>query len=1140
MIRGYSAPPDPHLVHREPLRPDELDKQVIKGMKGFEFGSHDEIERQLVKILESERYIRAVHYWERKRSGVLGNWAHHHNGTTPAATTSPSLFGRWGDSLSNSSLAMSFDSTSTKFDSSNPAATSHHPSPTPTSKKTKRFSGFDWYRHKLFPSHTTSPPLSPSMHSTPDSYNSLLLPPGAHSSAAAACAAGDGKEPPDPTHGFHPLISMYYLAREKMERDKVYGPGMFASSQLSMVLADGGLKDREKENEFERLDAERQKISVEDAYAHIRPSPTATSSRRDAVPPPPTPPTPLTVATPLTTGKPDYGMPLPRLPVPESSHYSAVSYDPTGASPTNPAFNSPHGPQPRARDFGGMSTTGGHSLLHQYSHSVAIQPQRRPLDDGLGSSGQQQEKESVVRAPRAPPVAGHRRSHSLSQRPSAMTAGTGMLGRGWGSMFGRGNSGGGSGVSSMPTSAMMGGDTPIEVDEYGVVGARGMQRPRSEIATFAQVQEEDRQQPSAATGGGGLVSGGASLMKKFGGLLIGGAGGRAADVEATKTGSAPPPPPPPPPPPTTTTPLTGDMLDDVVEVEGAENEVEGDDGDDDSTPIVSVVGDGKMGEGEATAAGLATEEERTRTPTSSPSTHTVTVVTPTPPQSAGPMNGGRLLTNSVSQPIGIGSAHRRAATIVDPHTRRSGGGSDGVTSFPSTSLSMSASDGATTRTTTMNATAGSRGYHERRGSTGGAAMLMGLSSSSSAGAALPSFVTTTATTATGVTMTMTPGRVRRPSTGFVGRFGSSQRLSLSLQRQQPQRSQLQQQQPQQRQRRLQPVLVEGANESLSIADEEGEGEDEDDDDDEGEEDEEEEPEKEYKPVYLKGLFSVATTSSKSPMLIKVDIRRVLDRMRVQYRETKNGYECLHSPSIDVSSVVSGGGGVSGVSGSVGVGVGGSVQGVEGQGQVKKKVSKLSFGMKRRERERKEEGQLQQQQQNVDVVLQQQQQQQQGQGRPMTMMMTTGLKTMSSSGSLSFLNVVSNQGVVGVEQQQQQQQHIGEPLSVDSQLQVQGSARSSSPVSNKSKVLPPIPRDFGGAVSASAMGATTIGATAMDATATATTANTRSKTPSPLPSGQVDKEVFESIAKNQLSVRFEITIVKVCSVSCGVFPLLFFV
>ena len=761
----------------------------------------------------------------------------------------------------------------------------------------------------------------------------------------------------------------------------MYGPGVFASSQLSMVPADAGPKDK-GENEFERLGAERQKISVEDAYAHIRPSPTATSSRVVSPPPPPT--------TPLTAGKPDYGMPLPRLPVPESSHYSAVSYDPTGASPTSPAFNSPHGPQPRARDFGG---TGGPSPLHQHSHSMAIQPQRRALelDDGLGGQRQQQEKESVVRAPRAPPAAGHRRSHSLSQRPSATTAGTGVLGRGWGSMFGRGNSGGGSGVSSMPTSATVtGADTPIEVDEYGVVGAR------TEIATFAQMEEDKQSPPAAAVGG--LVSGGASLMKKFGGLLIGGAGGRAADstfVEVKKTGSVPP---------TTPTPLMGDTLNDVVEVESAEN------GDDDhSTPIVSVVGDGKT-EGEPTALTAAEEEEeRTRTPTPSPSTHTVTVVTPTPPpRSAGAMNGGRMVLGSlVSQPIGgVGSAHRRAATIVDPNTRRSGAGGS-VATFPSTPLSMSVSAGAsasasaTANTMSMNATVGSRGYHERRGSTGGAAMLIGLGSSSSAGAALPSFVPAAATTtggvAGGMTMTMTPGRVRRPSTGFVGRFGSSQRSSLS---QQPQSQQLQPQQLQPqpqlqlqpRRRRPRPVLVEGASEGLfDAAEVEGDNDDdEEEEDEEDEEDEDEEPEKEYKPVYLKGLFSVATTSSKSPMLIKVDIRRVLDRMRVQYRETKNGYECLHSPSIDVSSVVSGAGvgaggsvSVQGVGAGVGVqggSVGVGVQGVEGQGQVKKKVSKLSFGMKRREKEkekeRKEEGQLQQQ--NVDVVLQQQQQQQQQQ------------------------------------------------------------------------------------------------------------------------------------------------------------------
>ena len=47
MVRGFRGPPDSHLVHREPLRADELDPQVFRQMKGFEFGSEDEIERKL-------------------------------------------------------------------------------------------------------------------------------------------------------------------------------------------------------------------------------------------------------------------------------------------------------------------------------------------------------------------------------------------------------------------------------------------------------------------------------------------------------------------------------------------------------------------------------------------------------------------------------------------------------------------------------------------------------------------------------------------------------------------------------------------------------------------------------------------------------------------------------------------------------------------------------------------------------------------------------------------------------------------------------------------------------------------------------------------------------------------------------------
>ncbi|KAH8105695.1 hypothetical protein DFH11DRAFT_1833939 [Phellopilus nigrolimitatus] len=51
--------------------------------------------------------------------------------------------------------------------------------------------------------------------------------------------------------------------------------------------------------------------------------------------------------------------------------------------------------------------------------------------------------------------------------------------------------------------------------------------------------------------------------------------------------------------------------------------------------------------------------------------------------------------------------------------------------------------------------------------------------------------------------------------------------------------------------------------------------------------------------------TVSTTTSKSLSVIKMDIRRVLDWIQVQYRETKSGFECLHAPPNDLSSVQSG-------------------------------------------------------------------------------------------------------------------------------------------------------------------------------------------------------------------------------------------
>jgi hypothetical protein len=217
---------------------------------------------------------------------------------------------------------------------------------------------------------------------------------------------------------------------------------------------------------------------------------------------------------------------------------------------------------------------------------------------------------------------------------------------------------------------------------------------------------------------------------------------------------------------------------------------------------------------------------------------------------------------------------------------------------------------------------------------------------------------------------------------------------------------------------------------------------------------------------------VATTSTKSPPVIKADIRRVLDRMQVQYREVKGGFECIHLPSIDLSSVdhptprnshsqqVSSG------------------SGDTSRPTIVRKASKLSFGLKRdKHKEREASG---------------------GEhpGRPSGV---TTLGTTPSSGSSSFFNVSSNQTVVVPE-------HPPAPNGVSAtspeiDVTPPSPSRTHSPtLSTKSKVLPPIPRDF------------------------ATLQSPRS--PSPLPTGEVDRDVFESMGNNSLSVRFEINIVKV--------------
>lgn len=325
MTRGFPGAPDPHLVHREPLRSDELDRKVIRGMKGFEFGTEEEIERRLLEVLESDAYHRAVQYWERKR-GINGS----RNGIAN---------GKHWDSPSNTSLG--YESAKSDLTAS-------------PSKKSKRFSGFDYYRRKLF-SPASSPPASPMSQSPPTSQSHLSL--------------GDAREPADPTYGFHPLISIYFLAREKVERERVYGPGHFASSQLSLTTNATANNNTG--------------VKTEDDSTH----PTKQANF----------PSKATTTEPTPATKADYSMALPRLPVPESSHYSGMSYEPTAPvpSPTAQTFH----PQPRSRDPTGMGDLG-------------VQPPASPNKTPI----------------RAPQPSTHKRSHSLSQRQNVARTWTGMFG----------------------------------------------------------------------------------------------------------------------------------------------------------------------------------------------------------------------------------------------------------------------------------------------------------------------------------------------------------------------------------------------------------------------------------------------------------------------------------------------------------------------------------------------------------------------------------------------------------------------------------------------------------------------------------------------------------------------------------------
>lgn len=146
----------------------------------------------------------------------------------------------------------------------------------------------------------------------------------------------------------------------------------------------------------------------------------------------------------------------------------------------------------------------------------------------------------------------------------------------------------------------------------------------------------------------------------------------------------------------------------------------------------------------------------------------------------------------------------------------------------------------------------------------------------------------------------------------------------------------------------------------------------------------------------------------------------------------------------------------------------------------RKTSKLSFGLGNKDRPSTEDKENKEKEKGKEG---EKENEKELPSRP-----SATLTTSPSSGSSSFFNVSNAHNLLS------QQETNGATAGT--------SAEAQSPP--KAKILPPIPRDFA-----------------------ATTPRATSPAPAtPLPTGEVDKDVFETMGASTLSARFEINIVKV--------------
>jgi serine/threonine protein kinase KIN1/2 len=167
MLQDHGAPEPAYLPKRKPLTAVSIDPVVIERMTGFEFGSPQEIYHELKKILCSEEYVAAV---ARHEDPAMASAAIEAVGLVQSAATESVPR---GNRLSRQISA-----------------------------------GINFYHRHVSRSSSDVQDVSDSRESTPGV-----------------------KGPLHPCYGFHPLISIYFLVKEKMDREKL-GQEIYSSSDL--------------------------------------------------------------------------------------------------------------------------------------------------------------------------------------------------------------------------------------------------------------------------------------------------------------------------------------------------------------------------------------------------------------------------------------------------------------------------------------------------------------------------------------------------------------------------------------------------------------------------------------------------------------------------------------------------------------------------------------------------------------------------------------------------------------------------------------------------------------------------------------------------------------------------------------------